>query len=148
MCNKIVKCPGNNIRHPNRAQAPFKVTSLINDVNALTNLTMCFYVGNDVIDSHLRFNERWFFNDRNYEGLNTYLNDLTLATNLFLGNFYLQLSLFMLPPCHFLLYSSNTIVTLTEETNRPSHSDTKKLDHSTICNLFRLLLGISVVTKC
>ena len=23
----------------------------------------------------------------------------------------------MLPPCHFLLYSSNTIVTLTEETN-------------------------------
>ena len=35
----------------------------------------------------------------------------------------------MLPPCHFLLYSSNTIVTLTEETNRSSHSDTKKLDH-------------------
>ena len=32
--------------------------------------------------------------------------------------------LFMLPPCHFLLYSSNTIVTLTEETNRSSHSDT------------------------
>ena len=41
----------------------------------------------------------------------------------------------MLPPCHFLLYSSNTIVTLTEETNRSSHSDTKKLDHFTICNI-------------
>ena len=41
----------------------------------------------------------------------------------------------MLPPCHCLLYSSNTIVTLTEETNRSSHSDTKKLDHFTICNI-------------
>ena len=35
----------------------------------------------------------------------------------------------------FLPYSSNTIVTLTEETNKSSHSDTKKLDHSTICNI-------------
>ena len=42
---------------------------------------------------------------------------------------------FMLPPCHFLLYSSNTIVTLTEETNRSNHSDTKKLDHFKICNI-------------
>ena len=41
----------------------------------------------------------------------------------------------MLPPCHFLLYSSNTIVTLTEETNRSSHSDTKKLDHFIIFNI-------------
>ena len=41
----------------------------------------------------------------------------------------------MLPPCHFLLYSSNTIVTLTEETNRSSHSDTKKLDHFITCNI-------------
>ena len=31
----------------------------------------------------------------------------------------------MLPPCHFLLYSYNKIVTLTEETNRSCHSDTK-----------------------
>ena len=38
-------------------------------------------------------------------------------------------------PCHFLRYSSNTIVTLTEETNRSSYSDTKKLDHFTICNI-------------
>ena len=46
----------------------------------------------------------------------------------------------MLPPCHFLLYSSNTIVTLTEETNKSSHSDTKKLDHFTSCNnvLYRI----------
>ena len=39
---------------------------------------------------------------------------------------------YMLPPCHFLLYSSNTIVTLTEETNRSRPSDTKKLDHLTL----------------
>ena len=38
-------------------------------------------------------------------------------------------------PCHFLLYSSNTIVTLTEEINRSSHSDTKKLDHFIIRNI-------------
>ena len=38
----------------------------------------------------------------------------------------------MLPPCHFLLYSSNAIVTLTEETIRSNHSDTKKLDHFTV----------------
>ena len=41
----------------------------------------------------------------------------------------------MSPPCHFLLYSSNTMVTLTEETNRSSHSDTKRLDHFIICNI-------------
>ena len=40
-------------------------------------------------------------------------------------------------PCHFLLYSSNIIVTLTEETNRSSHSDTKKLDHFITCNIIR-----------
>ena len=33
-------------------------------------------------------------------------------------------------PCHFLLYSSNTIVTLTEETNRSSHSDTKNAEQN------------------
>ena len=44
-------------------------------------------------------------------------------------------SVLMLPPCYFLLYSSNIIVTLTEETNRPSHSDTKNLDHFNICNI-------------
>ena len=31
--------------------------------------------------------------------------------------------------------SSNIIVTLTEETNRLSHSDTKKLDHFITCNI-------------
>ena len=40
---------------------------------------------------------------------------------------------YMLPPCQFLLYSSNIIVT--EETSRLSHSDTKKLDHFISCNL-------------
>ena len=42
-------------------------------------------------------------------------------------------------PCHFLLYSSNTIVNLTEKTNRSSHSDTKKLDHSTFVTLLKHL---------
>ena len=42
---------------------------------------------------------------------------------------------YMLPPCHFFLYSFNTIVTLTEETNRSGQSDTKKLDHFIICIL-------------
>ena len=46
-----------------------------------------------------------------------------------LVNLVAYANLCMLPPCHFLLYISNTIVTLTEETNRASHSDTKKLDH-------------------
>ena len=42
--------------------------------------------------------------------------------------------MYMLPPCHFLLYSSNTVVTLTEETNRTSHSDlrgTRYVGHET-----------------
>ena len=38
---------------------------------------------------------------------------------------------FMSSPCHFLLSGLNKIVTLIIETNRSSHSDTKKLDHFT-----------------
>ena len=41
------------------------------------------------------------------------------------------------PPAIF----SCTIVTLMEETNRSSHSDTKKLDHFIICN-------ITVISSC
>ena len=52
---------------------------------AQTNLTVCYFLGNDVVDSHLKFNNKWAFNPNNYDGLNTYLNDLTLATNLYLG---------------------------------------------------------------
>ena len=52
---------------------------------------MCFFLGHDVVDSHLMHNKKWAFNSKNYEGLNTYLNDLTLQTNLFLGeNFKIQ----------------------------------------------------------
>ena len=54
-------------------------------------MTMCFFLGHDVVDSHLMHNKKWAFNSKNYEGLNTYLNDLTLQTNLFLGeNFKIQ----------------------------------------------------------
>ena len=38
-------------------------------------------------------------------------------------------------PLPLSLERSNTIVTLTEETNRSSHSDTKKLDHFIIFNI-------------
>ena len=52
---------------------------------AQTNLTVCYFLGNDVVDSHLKFNNKWAFSPNNFDGLNTYLNDLTLATNLYLG---------------------------------------------------------------
>ena len=53
----------------------------------------------------------------------------------------------MLPPCHFLLYSSNIIVTLTEETNRSSHSDTKRLDHFIACNIIGGAINGSKILK-
>ena len=48
-------------------------------------MTMCFFLGHDVVDSHLMHNNKWAFSSSYYEGLNAYLNDLTLQTNLFLG---------------------------------------------------------------
>ena len=55
---------------------------------------------------------------------------MQFLTHVIMGVYDRTYSLAMyVTPCHFLLYSSNAIVTLTEETNRSSHSDTKKLDH-------------------
>ena len=70
---------------------------------------MCYYLGHDVVDGHLLFNDRWFFNDRNYEGLNTYLNDLTLAANLFLGKNNKKLICFRFTHKKKLFYTSNGI---------------------------------------
>ena len=71
----------------------------------------------------------WFNTVQNVDGLIGFDDEINFSMN---GWMYFDVvsNLLMLPPCHFLLYSSNTIVTLTEETNRLSHSDTKKLDHS------------------
>ena len=66
-------------------------------------------------------------------------NYLDLCQNIQLATFktrkLVNKLILMLPPCHFLLYSSSIIVTLTEETNRSNHSDTKKLDHFITCNI-------------
>ena len=50
-----------------------------------TNLTLCYYTGDDILNSHLMFNDRWWFDRYNLEGLNTYINDLTFGANVFLG---------------------------------------------------------------
>ena len=51
----------------------------------LTNLTICYYTGDDILKSHLMFNDRWWFDRYNLEGLKTYINDLTFGANIFLG---------------------------------------------------------------
>ena len=55
------------------------------DVYALTNLTLCYYIGDDVLNSHLQFNKQWKFDLQHTQGLHTYLNQLTLGTNYMLG---------------------------------------------------------------
>ena len=55
------------------------------DVYALTNLTLCYYLGDDILNSHLQFNEQWKFSTSNLNGLFTYINQLTLGTNYLLG---------------------------------------------------------------
>jgi len=50
-----------------------------------TNLTICYYTGDDILKSHLMFNDRWWFDRYNLEGLKTYINDLTFGANVLLG---------------------------------------------------------------
>lgn len=59
--------------------------SSFDDSSVLTNMTLCYFVGNDVLDSHLSYNNRWRFTLQNNNGLKTYLNDLTFGTNLLMG---------------------------------------------------------------
>ena len=58
------------------------------DVRALTNITLCYYLGDDVLKSHLQFNKDWVFTLRNLKGLYTYINQLTLGANKILGKIH------------------------------------------------------------
>ena len=69
-----------------RPAPPRRVTSPT-DVYALTNLTLCYYLGDDVLNSHLQFNDQWKFSTTNLKGLFTYINQLTLGTNYLLGRY-------------------------------------------------------------
>ena len=51
----------------------------------LTNLTLCYFTGDDILTSHLMFNDRWKFDRYNLKGLKTYANDLTFGANIHLG---------------------------------------------------------------
>ena len=61
-------------RHPDESQV-------------LTNMTLCFFTGDDILKSHLMFNDRWRFDRYNLKGLKTYVNDLTFGANIHLGKF-------------------------------------------------------------
>jgi hypothetical protein len=55
------------------------------DVNAVTNITLCYFTGRDIETSHLQHNQQWAFNNQNTNGLFTYINHMTLGTNILLG---------------------------------------------------------------
>jgi len=55
------------------------------NVNAATNITMCYYLGDDIESSHLQFNDQWKYDRYNLKGLYNYINQLTLGTNTLLG---------------------------------------------------------------
>jgi len=55
------------------------------NVQAATNITMCYYIGNDVESSHLQFNDQWKYDKYNLNGLYNYINQLTLGANTLLG---------------------------------------------------------------
>ena len=56
------------------------------DVYAETNMTLCYYLGDDIMRSHLMHINGWRFSKSNLTGLYTYINELTLGTNILLGN--------------------------------------------------------------
>ena len=51
-------------------------------------MTLCYYAGDDILNSHLMFNDRWKFDRYNLKGLKTYVNDLTFGANIHLGMSY------------------------------------------------------------
>jgi len=55
------------------------------DQSALTNITMCYYLGDDIETSHLQYNDQWKYDSRNLNGLYNYINQLTLGANTLLG---------------------------------------------------------------
>ena len=51
-----------------------------------TSITLCYFVGDDILKSHLMYNKRWaFVPKQSTSGLTRYINDLTLAANKLLG---------------------------------------------------------------
>lgn len=53
-----------------------------------TSITLCYFVGDDILKSHLMYNKNWaFVPKKNTAGLTRYINDLTLAANKLLGTF-------------------------------------------------------------
>ena len=76
------------------AKAPPLRPSSPTDVRAQTDMTLCYYLGDDVEKSHLQFNPQWQFTQSNLKGLYDYINQLTLGTNYLLGMyFYVKLVL-------------------------------------------------------
>jgi len=67
------------------AKAPPLRPSSPTDVRAQTDMTLCYYLGDDVENSHLQFNPQWQFTQSNLKGLYDYINQLTLGTNYLLG---------------------------------------------------------------
>ena len=55
------------------------------DIQAQTNLTLCYYLGDDVEKSHLQYNPQWAYDKYNLKGLYDYINQLTLGANKLLG---------------------------------------------------------------
>jgi len=55
------------------------------DVYANTNITLCYYLGDDIEKSHLQHNDQWKYDAYNLDGLYNYINQLTLGTNILLG---------------------------------------------------------------
>jgi len=55
-------------------------------VRAQTEMTLCYFLGDDVQKSHLQFIPKWeFTNGIDMSGLHTYINELTLGANKLLG---------------------------------------------------------------
>lgn len=55
------------------------------DVIAATDITMCYYLGDDIEKSHLQYNDEWAYDSSNLNGLYAYINQLTLGANTLLG---------------------------------------------------------------
>ena len=83
--NKLLT--GQSQKAPQRPVSSWSPT----EKNALTNITICYYLGDDVEKSHLQFNPQWKFSRTNLNGLFTYINQLTLGTNILLGKYENQL---------------------------------------------------------
>merc|ERR1711997_132912 len=58
-----------------------------------TSITLCYFVGDDILKSHLMYNKKWaFVPKQSTSGLTRYINDLTLAANKLLGQDNFQLA--------------------------------------------------------